>query len=124
MNSTAHSPRRTTALRIVAVVLTALALSLGLTSCSGSPRVEGTYTGSAGTTLLVLKDDGSALYSYKKRGSQETGSGTWSVDQGVLSVYVDSLEYEIFANTDRFDGTLLFESDDSSWNAEIYTLQE
>ena len=124
MNSTAHSLRHMKAFRTVAVVLTALALTLGLTACGGSPRVEGTYTGSAGTTMLVLKDDGSALYSQQKRAGLETGAGTWSVDDDVLSVSVDSLSYEIFANTDRFDGTLLFESDDSSWNAEIYTLKE
>ena len=124
MNSTAHFLRHTMAFRTVAVVLTALAVALGLTACGGSPRVEGTYTGSAGTTMLVLKDDGSALYSQQKRAGLETGAGTWSVDDDVLSVSVDSLSYEIFANTDRFDGTLLFESDDSSWNAEIYTLQE
>ena len=124
MNSTAHFLRHTMAFRTVAVVLTALALALGLTACGGSPQVEGTYTGSAGTTMLVLKDDGSALYSQQKRAGLETGAGTWSVDDDVLSVSVDSLSYEIFANTDRFDGTLLFESDDSSWNAEIYTLQE
>ena len=124
MNSTAHFLRHTMAFRTVAVVLTALALALGFTACGGSPQVEGTYTGSAGTTMLVLKDDGSALYSQQKRAGLETGAGTWSVDDDVLSVSVDSLSYEIFANTDRFDGTLLFESDDSSWNAEIYTLQE
>src|SRR5699024_3850642 len=86
MNSSAHFLRHTMAFRTVAVVLTALALALGLTACGGSPQVEGTYTGSAGTTMLVLKDDGSALYSQQKRAGLETGAGTWSVDDGVLSV--------------------------------------
>ncbi|GAA4510878.1 hypothetical protein [Brevibacterium yomogidense] len=124
MNSTAHSLSRTTAFRTVAVVLSSLTLALGLTACGGNPGVEGTYTGSAGTTMLVLKGDGSALYSQQKRAGLETGAGTWSVDDGVLRVDVDSLSYEIFANADGFDGTLLVESDSSSWNEEIYTRQE
>lgn len=124
MKPTAHPLSRTTPFRAVAIVLTSLALVLGLTACGGNPGVEGTYTGSAGTTMLVLKGDGSALYSQQKSAGLETGAGTWSVDDGVLRVDVDSLSYEIFANADGFDGTLLFESDSTSWNDEIYTRQE
>lgn len=124
MNSAAHSLTRTTAFRAIAAVLASLALVMGLAACGGDPGIAGSYTGSAGTTMLVLKDDGSALYSQQKRAGLETGTGTWSVDESIVRVDVDSLSYEIYAAADGFDGALLFESDSGSWNAEIYTRQE
>ena len=133
MTITAPAPQRFSAtpsanrsmLQRLSAIAAAVILLAGLSGCGGiESKLPGTYSGSAGTTTLVLNKDGSALYSQVKDSGTDSGKGTWKVDDKTLRVNADSLDYEIFANLEGFDGSLMFESEDSSWNSEIYTQQK
>ncbi|WIE81436.1 hypothetical protein [Curtobacterium sp. MCSS17_016] len=118
---------RSSRLPLIAAAATAVvALLLTLTGCSSSAdKYAGTYKGSSGDTTLLLSSDGTAAYTQSHPGTQrsdDVATTTWEEKDGVITVKEnDVLDYDIKAKVDPQSTSLLFQSEDSGWNDEIYT---
>lgn len=91
-------------------------------ACGGKTKSYiGTWIGQQ-ESVLILKDDGTCKY--KDGGDDETEDGIWEIqDKQIIvknCVYHDGQPYDIYADIDDSDESLLFESDNSHWNDELF----
>ncbi|WP_156860199.1 hypothetical protein [Propionibacterium sp. oral taxon 192] len=106
-----------------AATLIAVGLGISLTGCFGK-SIEGTYLGSAGNTVLLLKSGGKCGYSedYKEEeGVQiEVQEGCqWSSSDKNFTL-VRSSESRALTGSINDDGTISI-PDQTKWHGEIYT---
>lgn len=108
----------------VSTALTVLLVLLMLLSgCSKNPAdvIVGEYQGTS-NSYLKLNQDGTCIYSEPdKTGS---GTGTWALENNILSVKVTNLNYVLYADiTEDPDGFIL-ESQSENWNDEYFKKTE
>lgn len=95
-----------------------LALLFFLTACSSS--VEGIYKGSADTTTLNLKDDGTLTYTENKTNSSIDSKGTWEKSGDDITLQIEEIADgdELEATVDSDD--VIHIPDQPGWNGELY----
>lgn len=99
-----------------------MAFAFSISGCGGGDsKYEGSYRGSSDRTVLTLESGGSASYSQQMKRGLEAGDGTWRVEDDKLIVDVEPLDYEIYADVSDSPESLLFKSENSKWNDEIFT---
>ncbi|MBK1784993.1 hypothetical protein [Prauserella cavernicola] len=102
-------------------------LGVALTGCGGS-SVEGTYFGTAGDTILVIKSEGECLYSQEYKEGQEIEDlderdireCTWTVSGDHLTFSGLVKRGGTVQGTVSDDGSLSLPHQ-KTWNGEIYT---
>lgn len=104
----------------------AAALVVALSACSGSgiDQYAGIYTGDSGRTTVELNDDGSAVVTQEglKQRPTEEDTTTWRLEEGKLILVENSVwDYDVYATTDDASEPLFFQSEDSSWDNELFT---
>jgi hypothetical protein len=124
---TAPTIARTTIVKVAVAFLAIAAVLLALTGCSSATdKYADSYLGSSGHTTLLLNSDGTAVYTSTHPGthrSDDTATTKWTLDDGVITVKEnDVLDYDITAKTDKNSTSLFFQSKDSGWNDEVYTM--
>ena len=105
-----------TALILVAVIIVSIA---GIFAGCGSKMksFEGTYIGNSGSVMILYKD-GTGQYQDGKSSSIEPAA--WRIEDGKIIVYAEDLGYEIYADISTSTTSLLFQSDKSRWNDELF----
>lgn len=88
-----------------------------VTGCSTTSGVVGEYHGTAGSYLKINKD-GSCIYA--EDDATGTGTGTWYVENDVIYIEVDNLDYVIFGDIDDDKEGILLEAKARSWNDEFF----
>jgi hypothetical protein len=111
--------------RVVALV-GAAALAFTLSACSGDgvDDYAGIYTGDSGLTTLELNEDGTAAVTQEglKQRPDSNGTTTWRLEDGTLTVVESNVwDYDVYATTDDASESLFFQSDDDSWQNELFT---
>lgn len=109
--------------RTVIGLAAGMLLILGLAGCGeAEDDYEGTYRGSSGNSLLILEPEGRAAYTQERStGGPSADSGTWHIEDDMLIVDVENLRDEIYADIADSPENLLFESENSLWNDEIFS---
>ena len=100
--------------RFVAVLLIC-SLLLTIAGCSGDISLVGEYTGTSGSYLKLNKAEDD---------STGTGTGTWYVEDDVIYIDVDNLDYTVYGDVSDFDGGILLESNAGSWNDEYFKQED
>ena len=100
-----------------------LALTLTLTGCGKDPKdaLVGEYSGTS-NSYLKLNADGTCIYS--EPDSTGSGTGTWTLEDNVLSVEVDNLRYKVYADISEDPDGFILKSDSGSWNDEYFKKAE
>lgn len=108
--------KKTINIMLTLIIISALIFSLSGCKSKASEYV-GEYNGTSGS-YLKLHDDGTCIYAELDKTG--TGSGTWSLENNIITVNVSNLDYPIYANTDFDDKGLYFQADSDSWNDEYF----
>lgn len=98
----------------VGIVCMVLCMVMFLCSCGKSYKMEdyvGTYVGQAGT-VLILKENGECLYNTRRNTSWNIEDDRIVIDTGVCEIYAEL--------DDNSPLLLLFQSDSSRWNDELF----
>lgn len=103
-------------IRLAALVLLIAMLTV-LAGCSGKNALAGEYTGTAGSYLKLSKD-GTCVYS--ETDSTGAGTGIWYVEDGIIYIDVDNLDFVVYGDVSDFDGGILLESTAGRWNDEYF----
>lgn len=101
----------------MAIVLI-LAVVLLLSSCFTESKLVGEYKGTAGS-YLKLNQDGTCYYG--EDDDTGAGQGTWYIEDGVLYIEVNNLNYVVYASIEDSDDGFLLKSKSSRWNAEYFS---
>ena len=107
-------------IHIVAVLLLMAMLTV-LIGCVGNHNLVGEYAGTSGS-YLKLNQDGTCIYA--EDDGTGTGTGTWYVEDDVIYIDVDNLDYVIYGDVSDFDGGILLEARAGSWNDEYFRKEE
>ncbi|NMA66902.1 MAG: hypothetical protein GX957_11830 [Clostridiaceae bacterium] len=100
----------------IMVVLT-MCLVFSLTACGENTKdYAGTWIGN-GSSTLILNSDMTCKYTYSKWKHAE--EGIWRIEDNKV-VVADCLDYEIYAEIGESESSLLFQSDSSTWNDELF----
>lgn len=105
----------------VLLALVALFCCLLLPGCGGNnieKKLIGAYIADSDAFLRLSKE---GVCYYGEDDETGTGQGTWYVEDGILYIYVDNLNYRVYASLDDFKDRLYLEADSGSWNAEYFT---
>lgn len=96
-------------------------LSILLLFLIGCSSVDGIYKGSAGTTTLYLKDDGSLVYTEEKSNGSIDSEGTWEKSGEEMTIQIEEIAdgEELEASIDGDD--IIHIPDQSGWKGELYT---
>lgn len=109
--------------KILALLLSAIMVAVIFTGCgSDLEKYAGTYVGKEGT-ILILNKDGTASYTQTNWSKIDTGA--WEIEDDQIVVFdVDGLGYDIYADIKDSATVLLFKSDHSKWNDEVFVKAE
>lgn len=107
--------------KVLAMILT-VGMLISMCACGDKSKdYAGTWIGQGGSAL-ILNSDGTCKYTYTKW--DEATEGTWSIEdnriivKGCLSYH--SEDYDIYADIGESSESLLFQSDSSHWNDELF----
>ena len=101
------------------LILALVLIVLTLCACTGSKMrsLQGSYVGSSGSLMILYKD---GTGQYQDNGSSHAEPATWRIEGDTVIVYAEDLGYEIYADISSGSSSLLFQSDRSRWNDELF----
>ena len=91
------------------------AASCQLASCNS--HLAGGYTSTAGS-YLELRSNGTCIYA--EPDETGAGTGTWYIEDDIIYIDANNLEYTIYGNVEDADNGILLKSSSGNWIDEYF----
>lgn len=104
---------------LVAIAFVIITAVIYISGCSKqASSVTGEYVGTSGK-YLKISEDGTCIYS----DDDSSGSGTWILEDGVITIEVDNLKYSLYADVEEGAEGLLVQGTNTHWDNEFFKKQ-